>query len=80
MLVFPIVFFALRLNFDGLLFHNSEHISLDNRRFTIISISLLVVIYLAANFIPSIWDAFQVTGATAAVLIGFIFPAMIILR
>ncbi|TVU32875.1 hypothetical protein EJB05_24638 [Eragrostis curvula] len=80
MLVFPIVFFALRLNLDGLLFPTSRHISRDNRRFTIITISLISVIYLAAIFIPSIWDAFQFTGATAAVLIGFIFPAMIILR
>ncbi|KAE8789654.1 sodium-coupled neutral amino acid transporter 2-like [Hordeum vulgare] len=80
MLVFPIVFFALRLNLDGLLFPTSRHISHDNKRFTIITISLLVVIYTAAIFIPSIWDAFQFTGATAAVLIGFIFPAMVILR
>jgi len=80
MLVFPIVFFALRLNLDGLLFPTSRHISYDNKRFTIITISLLVVIYTAAIFIPSIWDAFQFTGATAAVLIGFIFPAMVILR
>ncbi|KAF0935513.1 hypothetical protein E2562_034303 [Oryza meyeriana var. granulata] len=80
MLVFPIVFFALRLNLDGLLFPTARHISRDNRRFTIITVSLLAVIYLAAIFIPSIWDAFQFTGATAAVLIGFIFPAMIILR
>ncbi|KAL6888364.1 hypothetical protein ACP4OV_009390 [Aristida adscensionis] len=80
MLVFPIVFFALRLNLDGLLFPTSRHISRDNRRFAMITISLVAVIYLAAIFIPSIWDAFQFTGATAAVLIGFIFPAMIILR
>jgi sodium-coupled neutral amino acid transporter 2 len=80
MLVFPIVFFALRLNLDGLLFPTARHISRDNRRFAIITGSLLAVIYLAAIFIPSIWDAFQFTGATAAVLIGFIFPAMIILR
>jgi sodium-coupled neutral amino acid transporter 2 len=80
MLVFPIVFFALRLNLDGLLFPTARHISCDNRRFTIITVSLLAVIYVAAIFIPSIWDAFQFTGATAAVLIGFIFPAMIILR
>ncbi|CAM0909918.1 unnamed protein product [Alopecurus aequalis] len=80
MLVFPIVFFALRLNLDGLLFPTSRHISHDNKRFAIITISLLVVIYTAAIFIPSIWDAFQFTGATAAVLIGFIFPAMVILR
>lgn len=80
MLVFPIVFFALRLNLDGLLFPTSRHISHDNKRFAIITISLLMVIYTAAIFIPSIWDAFQFTGATAAVLIGFIFPAMVILR
>jgi len=80
MLVFPIVFFALRLNLDGLLFPTARHISRDNQRFTIITISPLAVIYLASIFIPSIWDAFQFTGATAAVLIGFIFPAMIILR
>jgi solute carrier family 38 (sodium-coupled neutral amino acid transporter), member 2 len=41
---------------------------------------LLVVIFVFANFIPSIWDAFQFTGATAAVCIGFIFPAAITLR
>lgn len=80
MLVFPIVFFALRLNLDGLLFPTSRHISRDNKRFAIITTSLLTVIYLAAILIPSIWDAFQFTGATAAVLIGFIFPAMVILR
>ncbi|AQL04810.1 Amino acid transporter-like protein [Zea mays] len=80
MLVFPIVFFALRLNLDGLLFPTSRHISRDNKRFAIITVSLLAVIYLAAILIPSIWDAFQFTGATAAVLIGFIFPAMVILR
>jgi len=80
MLVFPIVFFALRLNLDGLLFPTWRHISRDNKRFAIITITLLTVIYLAAILIPSIWDAFQFTGATAAVLIGFIFPAMVILR
>ncbi|KAG2607359.1 hypothetical protein PVAP13_4NG243000 [Panicum virgatum] len=80
MLVFPIVFFALRLNLDGLLFPTWRHISRDNKRFAIITIALLTVIYLAAILIPSIWDAFQFTGATAAVLIGFIFPAMVVLR
>jgi len=65
---------------DGILFPTSRHISHDNKRFAIITILFLVVIYTAAIFIPSIWDAFQFTGATAAVLIGFIFPAMVILR
>ncbi|GMP60520.1 hypothetical protein CsSME_00023349 [Camellia sinensis var. sinensis] len=41
---------------------------------------LISLIFLGANFIPSMWDAFQFTGATAAVCIGFIFPAAITLR
>lgn len=80
MLVFPIVFHALRLNLDSLLFSKARPLSSDNLRFTSITVSLLSVIFLAANFIPSIWDAFQFTGATAAVCIAFIFPAAITLR
>ncbi|KAE9605005.1 putative amino acid transporter, transmembrane domain-containing protein [Lupinus albus] len=80
MLVFPVVFFPLRLNIDGLLFSKSKPLVMDNFRFASLTISLISVIFLGANFIPSIWDAFQFTGATAAVCIGFIFPAAIILR
>ena len=80
MLVFPIIFHALRLNLDGLLFPSARPFSSDNQRFALITVGLLSVIFLAANFIPSIWDAFQFTGATAAVCIGFIFPAAITLR
>lgn len=81
MLVFPLVFYALRLNTDGLFFGSSEQpLELDNKRFVIVSVGLLSVIYLGANFIPSAWDAFQFTGATAAVCIGFIFPASIAIR
>lgn len=80
MLVFPIVFHPLRLNLDGLLFPSARPLTSDNKRFALISISLIALIFLGANFIPSIWDAFQFTGATAAVCIGFIFPAAISLR
>lgn len=80
MLVFPVVFFPLRLNLDGLLFSSSRPLVRDNCRFALISTGLITVIYLGANFIPSIWDAFQFTGATAAVCLGFIFPAAITLR
>ncbi|XP_010261441.1 PREDICTED: probable sodium-coupled neutral amino acid transporter 6 [Nelumbo nucifera] len=80
MLVFPIIFFALRLNLDGLLFPSARPLVLDNQRFALISIGLISLIFLGSNFIPSIWDAFQFTGATAAVCIGFIFPAAIALR
>ncbi|XP_057964250.1 amino acid transporter AVT6A-like [Malania oleifera] len=80
MLVFPIVFYPLRLNLDGLLFPSARPVVLDNWRFALISTALITLIFLGANFIPSIWDAFQFTGATAAVCLGFIFPAAITLR
>ncbi|XP_057462748.1 amino acid transporter AVT6A-like [Actinidia eriantha] len=80
MLVFPIVFYPLRLNLDGLFFPSAMPLALDNLRFALISSGLLTLIFVGANFIPSIWDAFQFTGATAAVCLGFIFPAAITLR
>lgn len=80
MLVFPIVFYPLRLNLDGLLFPSARPLYQENGRFASITIGLIALIFLGANFIPSIWDAFQFTGATAAVCLGFIFPASITLR
>ncbi|GMH30626.1 hypothetical protein Nepgr_032469 [Nepenthes gracilis] len=80
MLVFPILFYPLRLNLDGLLFHSSRPLVSDNKRFALLTVGLLSLIFLGANFIPNIWDAFQFTGATAAVCLAFIFPASITLR
>ncbi|KAL6994096.1 Amino acid transporter avt6a [Sarracenia purpurea var. burkii] len=80
MLVFPLVFYPLRLNLDGLLFPTAKPLASDNLRFALISCGLISVTFLGSNFIPSIWDAFQFTGATSAVCIGFIFPAAITLK
>lgn len=80
MLVFPIVFYSLRLNVDGLLFPYAIPIVYDDRRFFSVTAALMGFIFLGANFVPSIWDAFQFTGATATVAVGFIFPAAIALR
>ncbi|KAI4388989.1 hypothetical protein MLD38_001265 [Melastoma candidum] len=80
MLVFPVVFYPLRLNLDGLLFPSASPLASSNARFASITAGLIALIFLGANFIPSIWDAFQFTGATAAVCLGFIFPAAITLR
>lgn len=80
MLVFPIVFFSFRLNVDGLLFPHAVPIIYDNRRFFALTTALIAVIYVGANSVPSIWDAFQFTGATATVAVGYIFPAAIALR
>ncbi|XP_019156665.1 PREDICTED: sodium-coupled neutral amino acid transporter 5-like [Ipomoea nil] len=79
-LVFPIVFFSLRLNLDGLLFPHSIPIAYDNRRFYTVTAVLMCFVFLGANCVPSIWDAFQFTGATATVSVGFIFPAAIALK
>lgn len=80
MLVFPIIFHPLRINLDDLLFPSSRPLDSDNRRFALTTIGLICIIFLGANFIPSIWDVFQFSGATATVCIGFIFPAAIVLR
>ncbi|KEH25190.1 amino acid transporter AVT6A isoform X2 [Medicago truncatula] len=80
-LVFPVVFYALRVNIDGLIFTSSRRpLVVDNLRFASITIALVGIIFMGANFIPSIWDLFQFTGATAAVCLGFIFPAAITLK
>lgn len=80
MLVFPIVFYSLRLNIDGLLFPFAIPLALDNRRFFLLNAALMSFIFVAANYVPSIWDAFQFTGATTTVAVGYIFPAAITLR
>lgn len=80
MLVFPIVFYPLRVNIDGLLFPTAPSLTASNLRFGSITAGLIAVIFVGANFIPSIWDAFQFTGATASVCIGFIFPSAVVLK
>ncbi|MBA0710885.1 hypothetical protein Golax_010140 [Gossypium laxum] len=80
MLVFPIVFSSLRLNVDGLLFPYAIPIAFSEKRFFSMTVALMGFIFMGANFIPSIWDAFQFTDATAAVCVGYILPAAITLR
>ncbi|CAH8380386.1 unnamed protein product [Eruca vesicaria subsp. sativa] len=80
LLVYPIIFYPLRANIDGLLFPTAPSLTTSNLRFASITAGLIALIFVGANFIPSIWDAFQLTGATASVCIGFIFPAAVILK
>lgn len=80
MLVFPIIFFSLRLNLDEVLFPCAIPINFSRKRFTTTTVGLMSLVFIGANFVPSIWVAFQLTGATAAVSLGFIFPAAIALR
>lgn len=80
MLVFPILFYPLRVNVDGLFFPSAAPLDSDKWRFAFINLALIFVVFVLANFIPSIWDAFQFSGATAAVSLGFILPAAIALK
>ncbi|KAJ0231892.1 Amino acid transporter [Hirschfeldia incana] len=81
MLVFPVIFYPLRANVDGLLFPTTApSLTTSNLRFGSITAGLIAVIFVGSNFIPSIWDVFQFTGATASVCIGFIFPAAVVLK
>ncbi|KAE8685746.1 putative xyloglucan glycosyltransferase 12 [Hibiscus syriacus] len=70
-----LVFFSLRLNVDGLLFPYAIPIAISKRRFVSTTVALMGFVFMGANFIPSIWDAFQFTGATAAVCVSYIAPA-----
>lgn len=79
-LVFPLLHFTLRLNLDGLLFPASVPLSMDNRRFISITAGIITLIFFGAYLIPNIYVAFQFTGATAAVCLGFIFPGIVCLR
>ncbi|KAG6509399.1 hypothetical protein ZIOFF_027387 [Zingiber officinale] len=79
-LVFPLLFFSLRINVDELLFPKSSHLSSDARRFTLLTTALLGSIYLGSVLIPSIWTLFQFIGSTTAVCISLIFPAALVLR
>eukprot|EP00271_Cylindrocystis_brebissonii_P006319 TRINITY_DN19051_c0_g1_i2.p1 TRINITY_DN19051_c0_g1~~TRINITY_DN19051_c0_g1_i2.p1 ORF type:complete len:337 (-),score=34.39 TRINITY_DN19051_c0_g1_i2:656-1666(-) len=80
MLVFPLVNFALRQALDALLFPNAKPLIEDTRRFAFLTILLMGTIFLGAVLVPNIWVAFQFTGATSAVAIGFMFPALVTLR
>ncbi|KAE8820769.1 putative sodium-coupled neutral amino acid transporter 6 [Hordeum vulgare] len=41
---------------------------------------LLALIYLGSTMIPNIWMAFKLTGTTKGLALGFMFPALAVLR
>ncbi|EYU20121.1 hypothetical protein ABFS82_06G057000 [Erythranthe guttata] len=81
MLVFPLLNFSLRTNIDEFLFANKKPIlALNNKRFVVLTLALLVLAYVLAIVIPSIWYLFQFMGSTSAVCLAFIFPGAVVLR
>ena len=80
MLVFPLLNFSLRLNLDAILFPRATPLAHDTIRFSIITGFLICCVFFGAAIVPNIWIAFQFTGATATVCLGFIFPALVLLK
>lgn len=80
-LVFPLIFYSLRLNIDGLVFPKpSRPLMADAGRFLCLTALLFAFVYLAAMAIPNIWVLFQFAGSTTAVCLSLIFPGAIVLR
>ncbi|KAL0919539.1 hypothetical protein M5K25_011638 [Dendrobium thyrsiflorum] len=81
-LVFPLLFYSLRLNVDGLVFPKSQQrpLPIDAGRFLFLTAVLLGLVYLAAIAIPNVWTVFQFMGSTTAVGISLIFPGAVVLR
>uniref|UniRef100_A0ACD5W1A5 Uncharacterized protein n=1 Tax=Avena sativa TaxID=4498 RepID=A0ACD5W1A5_AVESA len=80
MLVFPLLYYSLRVNVDELLFPGRRPLATDTRRFVALTAALMAAIYVLAIAIPSIWTLFQYTGSTFAVCISLIFPGAMVLR
>ncbi|KAK1292475.1 hypothetical protein QJS10_CPB17g02163 [Acorus calamus] len=77
-LVFPVIHFSFRATVFALLFKTPEAVGRKKR--LALTAVLLGLIYLGSTTVPNIWVAFKFTGATTALMLGFIFPALIALR
>lgn len=77
MLVFPVIHFSLRQTIDAILFPKAAE---SKRRFAILTFVLLGLTFLGSTVIPNIWVAFQFTGATTGLSLGFVFPALVVIR
>ncbi|KAH7289941.1 hypothetical protein KP509_30G024800 [Ceratopteris richardii] len=77
MLVFPVIHYSLRQTVELLLFPDEAE---SQSRFFGITLVQLTLIYVGSAFIPNIWVAFQFTGATTGLSLGFIFPALVGIR
>lgn len=80
MLVFPVIHFSLRQTIDAVLFPKAPPLPESKYRFPIITVFLLALIFVGSMLIPNIWVAFEFTGATTGLSLGFIFPALVVIR
>lgn len=80
MLVFPVIHFSLRQTIDAVLFPRAPPLPESNYRFAILTFVLLTLTFVGSTLIPNIWVAFEFTGATTGLSLGFIFPALVVIR
>ncbi|XP_057523285.1 amino acid transporter AVT6C-like [Amaranthus tricolor] len=80
MLVFPIINYCLRFNIDELFFPDKPDLAKDKTRFLGLTVILLILVYVVAIAIPSIWYCFQILGSTTVLCLILIFPSSIVLR
>jgi amino acid permease len=80
MLVFPVIHFSLRQTIDAVLFPRAPPLQESKYRFFLVTFTLLTLIFVGSTLIPNIWVAFEFTGATTGLSLGFIFPALVVIR
>ncbi|CAI5481828.1 unnamed protein product [Closterium sp. Yama58-4] len=79
--VFPVIFYSLRIIADDLIFPGAEKPLLeDDRRFAVVTVGGMVLVGVGAVMVPNIGLAFDITGATATMLLAFVFPALLTLK
>lgn len=80
MLVFPVIHFSLRQTVDNILFPRAPPLPDSRYRFAMVTLALLALIFIGSTLIPNIWVAFEFTGATTGLSLGFIFPALVVIK
>lgn len=77
-LTFPLIVFAVRNILDAVIFGDTDRF--QHLRFTVLTCCILGFTVFGSIMVPNIWIAFQFTGSTAAVIIGFILPGLVALK
>lgn len=77
-LTFPLIVFAVRNILDAVIFGDTNRF--EHLRFIVLTCGILAFAVFGSIMVPNIWVAFQFTGSTAAVIIGFILPGLVALK
>ena len=73
---FPLLCFGLREVFLEQCFKGT----VGTAAWSGLTMSIISIVYLVSVLVPSVWTALSVTGATAALSLAYIIPAMLVLK